>query len=875
MELPRYHDDVVPSNIAQRVWDFVYGLLRRNPRLPFRLVTEALRSSLFWEDEEFGYFPRLGTVLALPTLATVNMVRRAVKVGSSSMPRGFQRSFAQAESDQNITPVKLTQDDSTQFSGNMVDQRGSLKQVLQNGVTPFTNMRKANIVLGKSVVPKRKSPLYGLVGQQGNLNLPFAYRFHSDLSNQRASALLLFRHNKKGRDFGDKSVQSAIQVVYQLTSSDEWHFDVSDFTQSYDSQTLTVSISASDLTGSSAYVLPSAAGTYKYKNGYGDDGTTEVTDRVWTFTFPVNWTFSGANNSPWPFDYRRHSYGYEDGVNVFPRQYQYSSAGISTEFMGDAIGRYSDLDGHLNSPFQEVSPGTPKIYYAGLNRSDLEDISLQLNPMILHRQGDTVWTGNIFDGKASISSDAGVLSVKQVGTKGFTNIRSGYVMYDGKHEHSNQSLLAKLNKLDDSPLPRGDNEEYHASSQYNGPLGTSFKYDAVLKRGGCRFVCVNRGGSGCNVDVHVFKLKKKHVGTEISWDILVKPFTDAYIKRYYEIITADDFKGREPKVDDIWNNPKFPLLPGSRHINAEDQFLNRVATHSYYIPSQGRKSVNLVFPGDRYDPGNYSKVTDGVETFPAQDEFTYFCLFSTSGEKSNAMFSSSGKLGTYVVKLADVMSSSLLQSIGTEPTFSFQCMVDGVLRDPSDPGWDSRNPTRLELATSLPSGNTQYNDWVSRHLYWDYYIEESVFWSDAFIALGQYSDYYVQSLPPINIAPKETHCWSDTSQTWKGYVYDGRVIFRTVRLPLPSLDQWLDAKYDIAYSEQGPNWVPSKPKITFLRQAKDFSSGHLAEITHFFDHSDWPLYESDSQGSDTSEPFSDVDIEFASVRTNFFSFFVL
>lgn len=884
MALPRYHDDPVPRNAARRVWNVVYGAVRDNPGATVQLIAQIIRNVLIHEDDD-GWFPRLGTVLALPTVSTIAMVRRALKVGSSTMPRGFEKTFAREEVNQNITTDKLEFDDESQFLPKMrTDQRGSLKQILQNGVTPFTNLPSSNINLGKAVVPYKRGPLYGVVGQQGNLSLPFAYRFHSDESNKRASALLLFRHNKEGRNFSDRQYTSIEEKTYTLLWTDYWEFEVtsssSDFTQTIDGSLQSVTISASDLTGSSVYTIPTAVGTYKYSNGKDHTGAT-VSSRVWTFTFPKGWTFYGTNLSPWPFTFSRHNFGYGNGVNVFPRQYQYDNSGNTLEDLTDA-GHYKDLldadgKGHLSSPFEEIEPGTPQIFYSGLNRSDLEDISLQLNPMLLTRSGDTVSSTEPSDGKAELKVDQGILSIPWTGTKGFTNIRFGHVFFDGKHSHANESLLAKLNKLDDTrAVQPGGNQGAQSTTQYRGPLGSSFKYNAVLKRGGCRFTCVNRGGSGCNVDVHVFKLKKKHVGTQITWDNLVKPFTDAYLKRYYEIITADDFKGRQPKPEDIWSNPKFPLLPGSRHINAEDQFLNRVATHSYYIPSQGRKSVNLLFPGDRYDPANYVKVVDGASTYPEQDEFTYFCLFSTTGEKSNAMFSTNGSIGTSLISLADFFTVST-QAVVNPP----QPPASGGVALPVNP---SLPAVPTVTPTAIPSGNTDYDKWVYEHQQWGYSVKEYMFYMQDF----------------INYHSKDVTGWTASTEgpfpDGNQNVYSGYRYSRRIRLPLPSLEQWLDLNYDTAYIEQGVTWKPPKPKVHRIRHWSGFDYYPDTQTfqDYFFgaalsnpiritaatwvvlDWLEWPVYESEPSGdpvlppADVTPEFDDVDVEIMSVRTNLF-----
>lgn len=897
-EYYRRGGNAVPENMARKVWNFLYDVISENPRLPLRLVREAITTTFMWDDDQYGYVPRVSTLLGMPAAGAVAMVRRAVKTGSSTMPRGFVESFNIGDDQQNTTVEKIDNDAPTQFlSENMPDQRGTLKQVIQNGITPFTNMRKSNIILGKSVIPLKKGPLYGVIGQHGGLTLPFAFRFHSDESNKRSSAMLLFRHNKEGRQFAENEVTVKNPLEYILKDLDVISYTLAQLTQTVGSSSISVGISRTG--GSGAYTFPTSGGPFVYKNGYLDDGTTEDTGSVWKLTFPQGWRFVG-DDPYYPQGVDRHIYGYHNGVKVFPRQYQYDSSGNPLSVRLPESDRYHDFPGsdqknHLTSPFEDVGTGVPSFYYAGLNRSDLEDISLQLNPMILRRQGDNVGiSSNIIQGSASTGQDRGVLptsdGVVYAGSKGFLNITFGHIAFDGKHSHDNKSLLARVNELDDHVLPRGgDDVNEQGSLSYLGPLGTSFKYDCVIKRGGCRFTCVNRGGSGCNIDIHVFKLKKKHIGVNLDWDTLVKPYTDAYIKRYHEIITADDFKGRDPKPEDIWSNPKFPLLPGSRLVNSEDQFVNRVATHSYYIPSQGRKQVNIAFPGERYDPAAYVKVVDGVDTRPSEDEFTYFCLFSTTGEKSNAMFSSKNSIGTFI-RVVSIPASSASHSTSavqtaTIPGFGF---YENGIRPSVANQLIYGNPFTFVFAGDNPStSNAKYNDWCM-----------NTSWNFDFKLFLKYNKHYIDHYE------YDVTGWisgpAPLGQDPSYYTYD-----KWFPVPLPTLQQWLDLHYEDAYDLYGNTWVPNNPVVVRSSLDKEYRAWEkfqrrltsrsypnprnlVGSITYSNGYYVW--YEWDFrtflaiagtlefvssveyQGYE-APPTVDINIPYHSVRTNFFFFF--
>lgn len=816
MELPRYHDDVVPGNIAQRVWDFVYALLRRNPRLPFRLVTEAIRSSLFWEDEEFGYFPRLGTVLALPTVATVNMVRRAVKVGSSTMPREFKSAFPREEIHQNITPNKMDIDESTQILGKMPSQHSSLRQILQGGVVPFTNIRPTNIKLGSAISVARKNPFNQMLARDGTVSVPFALRFHSDESNKRTNSVMVFRHNKKGIDyqFKDYVVGSAGLLFTNSTSADV----TLDYFSSLEDQ--------EQGNGISDTVLPGAAKTFT-------EG--EV--------IPV-----GSNAYPTDSD-PLYQWGYDTNTKVLPAQYNRGNV------VYPKIGTV-DMQGPFESvPVNERVDGVltkPQFLHIALNRSDLEDLSLQLQPVVFRRQG-TLQKINFFGGNnvqktkdaASHVANTGDMATTE---SGFTNIEMGWVGFSNQHSHPQKSVLSILNAADDTLAPRGGHPDGKRAYNTQG-LGISFRYDAILKTGGVRYTCVNRGGSGCNVDVHVFKLKKKHIeshgqSSTLEWDDIVKSYQDAYIKRAHEIITADDLRGRDPQEEDIWSNPKYPLLPGSSHINREDEYLTRLQKINCYIPSQGRKNINVVFPGRKYDPNDFELPIG--DDLPDYDEFTYFCLMSVTGEKSNAMFSSKGSLGTSTrVVSIPASSHSASSTFGPIPGFGY---FDGGLQSSVGVVYAGDDPK---------TSNSKYDDWCV-NTNWNFEFQLRLTYLASYV---EHHGYDVLG-------------WT-TFYGWYGSI-GGYYYHKWFKVPLPTLEEWIQLGYEDAYDLHGNTWAPSAPVVTKTSHQVFYVSrnyyGHTSQRSAGY---------REYVAAIVNEPFIappppatiDVDVPFSSVRTNFLFLF--
>merc|ERR1711904_468328 len=399
--------------------------------------------------------------------------------------------------------------------------------------------------------------------------------------------------------------------------------------------------------------------------------------------------------------------GYQTDVKVFPTQYS------NSDTLNTVILDQTDKSKNVITPFEHVPSGIPQIYLSALNRADLEDMSMQLNPMILSRQGEIdqlQGAGNYWQRLA----DQYDLRYPRVSSqRGLSKLRFGQLWLDNTHTHHQFSSLYDINKLDDNPLPRGNNDTEFGNN-YMGALGTSFKYNAVIKSGGVSFTCVNRGGSGCNVDVHLFKMKKKHVDnfgywTSLDWSKIASPYEDAYLKRAHEIVTAENLRGRDPQKEDIWTKPKYPLLPGSRLMNAEDTLLNRVSKTSYYIPSQGRKNINIRFPGAKYDPCDVSTVFDGGDNpdyCPDYDEFTYFCLYSVTGEKSSAQYSTKNTaVKTYRVK-ADHSVISEFDPASVSSTSPQYILHSGVVKkkNSSNDGYDLAASNAFFIQHSVSPG---------------------------------------------------------------------------------------------------------------------------------------------------------------------------
>ena len=247
MSLPVYHDDPsplrrIPTNRVQRVWASLFEVLRENPRLPLVALKDLAMQAFFWEDEEMGYIPRISA----PIGAALAILRRAVKTtprrsARPPVPRRFASLVNEAfDAPEKITGEKLSFDEPTQIPeefSTMPDQKGSLKTILQGGVAPFTNMRPANIKLGDSVYSRKMDVFRDLASMNGTASFGFGFRFTSDIPDERKSAIMVFRHNKKGmsynsvtetQDFVTPGVPHEPYTWVNNTTSD-YHYDGNDY----------------------------------------------------------------------------------------------------------------------------------------------------------------------------------------------------------------------------------------------------------------------------------------------------------------------------------------------------------------------------------------------------------------------------------------------------------------------------------------------------------------------------------------------------------------------------------------------------------------------------------------------------------------------
>lgn len=830
MSLPRYHDDPSPSrpwNRYQdrlirypdgslrvwRLWASLYDAIKANPALPLTAIRDIAQQAFFYEDDEMGYVPRI----SVPVAAVIGIVRQAIRTNPGRTRPPVPAKFKQIvdntfDPPEKITGEKLDFDEPTQLSESvMPDQKGSLKTILQGGVAPFTNMRPANIKLGDSVYSRKADVMRDLTSMHGTASFGFGFRFTSDVSDERKSAIMVFRHNKKGMDYSETANSGSMTVT---DSGYHW----------------------TNVTGSSY--------TAAFNSKVYEAGDTVV--------FPSG-TIIAATDAAYPQKLWKHAWGYGDTVKVFPTQY--SNSGSLNTIILDG----SDVTKNVVTPFEHVPSGVPQIYLSALNRADLEDMSCQLNPLMLGRQGEVDWLQNPGTSNAAESQLYDMRYPRNGAQRGISKLRFGQLWLDNKHTHNQFSALYAVNKLDDDPAPKGNNDADYGNT-YQGAMGTSFKYNAVLKTGGCQFTCVNRGGSGCNVDVHLFKMKKKHIDSQgyfsdLTWSKISSPYEEAYMKRAHEIITAENLRGRDPLKDDIWTKPKYPLLPGSRLMNAEDTLLNRVSKTSYYIPSQGRKNINLRFPGAKYDPCEVCSVFDGgtsPDYSPDYDEFTYFCLYSVTGEKSSAQYSTKNTSGTFLISLADLFTTGS-QAVVLPP--SGVAVPSGPWLPSIKVGW-----------TPPPSGNVDYDKWVLTHANWGYSTEEYMFYTDEWISMRS----------------KDVTGWDNFSLGPLPHILDeyfGKVYLRRVRCPLPSLSEWLAANYAVAYNEQGRDWKPSHPKIRRTRRNyPPLRTQRLLASWVYIESVEWPVYESQPAPDPVDPPvdvtpvFDPVDVE-VMVRTNFFFLF--
>lgn len=298
--------------------------------------------------------------------------------------------------------------------------------------------------------------------------------------------------------------------------------------------------------------------------------------------------------------------------------------------------------------FRDIINGTS--YWAPYNKADLEDLSWNLNALKLD---NPLW-------HPPTPVPAGAL--------GGVGFEQNVPLFQSE-AHARQSQIAKNNK-EAVDLP---------------PSATSrtaaYRYNAVFNKGTVHYDFMNKGTGGAKVELIVYRIKKgvnySATGSNFAGDSsilnshIASSIGNGYLETCVEKGGTDELLGRPPNQFDVSENPAFPFLPVLKKTVGSDMPFVEISRQTFAMPSGSRRSVNIMLPGEVYDPANIVSIgSPGLSLgVPIIDHGTYCIMMSVSGVKctnevTNTQINVPGvPKGDY--NIGDMFSPANIQFYGT------------------------------------------------------------------------------------------------------------------------------------------------------------------------------------------------------------------
>lgn len=259
-------------------------------------------------------------------------------------------------------------------------------------------------------------------------------------------------------------------------------------------------------------------------------------------------------------------------------------------------------------------------YYAPCNRADYEDMSWNLNKLKIGQLGGDT---------AIVPSNVPVP---------VTFLPNEPLYQRNKHRYASAMMQNNVKLFTTAPTSR-----------------RPYKYNMHFKHGTINYKFMNKDEGGCVINVIVYKVKE--TGTPMSGSVsnyttnreiyvkLTNPLAAGYIKQVAGRLGTESLGGHEPIATDITTNPNYPLLPNSRSVIQANNPWKEVMRNTFVLASGARRNVEIVLPGDIYDPANINKLniaqadtTTGFyahNLYPLVDSHGYTVVISVNGIQSS------------------------------------------------------------------------------------------------------------------------------------------------------------------------------------------------------------------------------------------------
>lgn len=268
-----------------------------------------------------------------------------------------------------------------------------------------------------------------------------------------------------------------------------------------------------------------------------------------------------------------------------------------------------DNTGYLpgTTSFRDMLPGIN--YFHPLNRADFEDMS---------------WNLNAFKLSPTISNNQVPQAIHNQVPTLLTH-------------HGRASYMYQMNSQVPNITP-GPNS-----------VPAPFQFKHVFNYGKIQYEFMNKGDGGAKVELIVFTVKRNHQITSDASKYMTTNSSDStlinqklekvigagYINSQTGRFSTDLFSGRVPDASDISSNPNFPLFPQLRTTKQGEHDFTELTRASFALTSGARRVVDVVLPGDTYNPvdiplSDDSTPTGGL-TFGIMDTHSYFVAIAVNG----------------------------------------------------------------------------------------------------------------------------------------------------------------------------------------------------------------------------------------------------
>lgn len=417
---------------------------------------------------------------------------------------------------------------------------------------------------------------------------------------------------------------------------------------------------------------------------------------------------------------------------------------------GDIVDQPATGD-RINAPFYTHVSG--RTYWSPLNRPDLEDMSWNLNKLKL---GSEAYVPDSIPPADPIAHDV-------VFGKNTSLFQIG--------KHRRQSAIQQNNQkyVDWNSIgPLGDNTGGGPST---GSTIAPYVYDAVLRHGVLSYDFQNKLDTGATVEIILYRVKhnatmpclqqlyldfKKLNQTYMSspttppsipnsgqgpsvqypLHLLAGQVGRGYLDTVCDQYASDDLVGRRPLVEDVFDNPRYPLLPVLNKTKQAELPFAEVLRNKFTLTAGSRRCVRIELPGEIYDPCNlksrqqrdpqlstrttkfenpgsttvvpltYTPPETNVEIWPLKaseipilDDHSYCAVISVNGQKMTKFFDNPGASAVSLSQ-AGAVTQFRTDNVVTTPTYidRSQLMPNG------DDAWAVENTAQVFYVASPGGG---------------------------------------------------------------------------------------------------------------------------------------------------------------------------